>query len=219
MEKYIASIDQGTTSTRCLIFNKIGDIIGSSQKEHTQKYPEPGWVEHEPLEIWNSTENVIRDAIASSSIKPEQISAIGITNQRETTIVWDKNTGRPVYNAIVWQDTRTKQLCDQLALEGGLERFRSITGLPLAPYFSATKIKWILDHIPGARTGAENGSLIFGNIDTWLIWWLTGGPGKGSHITDVTNASRTLLMNIHSCDWDEELLGIFENPQTDDARD
>jgi glycerol kinase len=199
--KYIAAIDQGTTSTRCILFDQAGLPISIAQKEHPQIYPRPGWVEHDPLEIWARTQGVVAEAMAYAKCNPGNIAAIGITNQRETTVVWDKKTGRPVHNAIVWQDTRTAGICNDLAGQGGQERYRAKTGLPLATYFSGPKIKWLLDNIPGARQRAEKGDLLFGNIDTWLIWNLTG-----IHVTDVTNASRTMLMNLATLEWDEEIL-------------
>jgi glycerol kinase len=211
MPKYVASIDQGTTSTRCIVFDHTGLIQAVSQKEHAQIYPQPGWVEHDPIEIWQRTQEVIRGVL--SKIPPEQISAVGITNQRETTIVWDKTTGEPYYNAIVWQDTRTKLICDELALNGGQDHFRPKVGLPLATYFSGPKIKWLLDNVDGVRHAAENGQAVFGNIDTWIIWWLTGGPKGGSHVTDVSNASRTMLMNLATMDWDSEILDELEIPR------
>jgi glycerol kinase len=213
MNKYIAAIDQGTTSTRCILFDHNGGVVCSSQREHRQLYPQAGWVEHDPLEIWQNTQDVIREVLTMTRINPGEIISIGITNQRETTLVWDRSTGKPYYNAIVWQDTRTRQLCDELASDGGQDRFRYRVGLPLATYFSATKIRWLLDNIPQLRHAAEHGDALFGNIDTWLIWWLTGGPGHGSHVTDVTNASRTLLMDLQSLDWDTEILEILKIPR------
>lgn len=219
MSKYVAAIDQGTTSTRCMIFDHGGNVVSSAQKEHRQIYPQPGWVEHDPLEIWESTQEVIRQACHKAAVKPGDIAAVGVTNQRETTIVWDAQTGQPFYPAIVWQDTRTKDICDQLALDGGLDRFRNRVGLPLATYFSAPKIRWILDHMPEARQAAREGRALFGNIDTWLIWWLTGGPAhpasksRSNHVTDVTNASRTMLMNLHTLDWDDEILHLLDIPR------
>lgn len=198
---YIAAIDQGTTSTRCIIFNQAGKPVSAAQKEHTQIYPQPGWVEHDPVEIWARTQGVFADAMAYAGCYPGNIAAIGITNQRETTVVWEKKTGRPIHNAIVWQDTRTAGICAGLAGQDGQNRYRAKTGLPLATYFSGPKIKWLLDNLPGARKRAEKGELLFGNIDTWLIWNLTG-----SHVTDVTNASRTMLMNLAMLDWDKEIL-------------
>jgi glycerol kinase len=208
MSKYVAAIDQGTTSTRFMIFDHAGDVIAVDQKEHEQIYPKPGWVEHDPLEIWARTVDVMNGALEKSGVSPEDIAAIGITNQRETTVLWDKNTGKPVYNALVWQDTRTDLIINDLAKEGGLDRFRLKTGLPLATYFSGPKLKWILDNVDGARAKAESGDLLFGTIDTWLIWNLTG-----QHITDVTNASRTLMMNINTLDWDDENLDILDIPR------
>jgi glycerol kinase len=213
MPRYIASIDQGTTSTRCMIFDHLGLPISHSQKEHRQIYPQPGWVEHDPLEIWERTQAVVRDAMSTANILAEDIAAVGVTNQRETSLVWDRNTGIPYYNAIVWQDTRTKEICDSLAANGGQGRFRPITGLPLATYFSGPKLKWVLDNIPGVRAAAERGEAIFGNIDTWIIWWLTGGPKGGAHISDVTNASRTLLMKLTTLDWDEDILNEMGIPR------
>ncbi len=214
MPKYIAAIDQGTTSTRCLLFDHGGNIIFSAQREHSQIYTQPGWVEHDPLEIWQRTQEVIREVVIAGNIIPGDIAAIGVTNQRETTVVWDQNTGIPFYNAIVWQDTRTKEICDGLAADGGLDRFRLKVGLPLTTYFSGTKIMWLLDNIPNLRYAAERGDAIFGNIDSWIIWWLTGGPGKGVHITDVTNASRTLLMDLSNLQWDDEILKILNIPRS-----
>ncbi len=213
MKKYVVAIDQGTTSTRCILFTKQGQIVGSAQKEHKQIYPQPGWVEHNPLEIWACTKEVISQAMAQASIHPGEIAALGVTNQRETTIVWNRYNGIPYYNAIVWQDTRTKEICDRLSLSGGQDRFREKTGLPIATYFSATKINWMLENVEGLRKAAQKGEAIFGNIDTWLIWWLTGGTNGGVHVTDVSNASRTLLMNLQTLDWDEELLDILQIPR------
>lgn len=213
MPKYIAAVDQGTTSSRCILFDQGGSIIALSQKEHRQIYPQPGWVEHDPMEIWENTQQVCRQAIAQAGAAPGDIVAVGVTNQRETTLVWDRSTGQPFYPAIVWQDTRTKPFCDQLSQDGGQDRFRGKVGLPLNPYFSGTKIRWILDNVPGVRQQAARGEALFGNIDTWLIWWLTGGPQSGAHVTDVTNASRTLLMNLEMLDWDSELLEVFDIPR------
>lgn len=208
MPKYVAAIDQGTTSTRFIVFNHVGSVVAIEQKEHRQIYPKPGWVEHDPLEIWSRTRDVMAGAISKDGIDPKDIAAIGVTNQRETTVVWNKSTGQPVYNAIVWQDTRTDEICNELAKNGGQDRLRAKTGLPLATYFSGPKIKWILDNIYGARERAEKGELLFGNIDTWIIWNLTG-----EHITDVTNASRTLLMNLATLDWDDEILSLLDIPR------
>ena len=213
MPKYLAAIDQGTTSTRCMIFNHSGQVISLAQKEHEQIYPQPGWVEHNPLEIWDKTNKVIREALVKAGVKPGDLAAAGITNQRETAVVWDRRTGKPFYNAIVWQDTRTKNICDQLAETGGQNRFREKVGLPLATYFSGPKIKWILENVHGVRTAAERGDALFGNLDTWVIWWLTGGPEVGAHVTDVTNASRTLLMNLETLNWDDEILSILDIPR------
>jgi glycerol kinase len=208
MGRYILAIDQGTTSTRCILFDAQGMPVAMAQQEHRQIYPRPGWVEHDALEIWENTEGVVRQALAKAGARPAEILAIGITNQRETTMIWERETGRPIYNAIVWQDTRTDALCAELAQEGGQDRFRPQTGLPLATYFSGPKIAWLLEHIPGARARAERGELLFGNIDTWLIWNLCG-----EHVTDVTNASRTLLMNLHTLDWDDHILSVLGIPR------
>lgn len=208
--KFILSFDQGTTSSRAIIFNKEGEIVSLAQKEFTQIYPQPGWVEHDALEIWSSQLSVATEAVAKAQLTPAHIAAIGITNQRETTIVWDKETGTPVYNAIVWQDRRTASYCNQLKEEGYDTMVQEKTGLIVDAYFSATKIKWILDNIKGARQKAEEGKLLFGTVDSWLIWNLTGGK---VHTTDVTNASRTMIYNIHSLEWDEELLELFTIPK------
>ncbi len=208
MQKYAAAIDQGTTSTRFIIFDHEGNIVSVDQKEHQQIYPKPGWVEHDPLEIWSCTQEVIAGALEKADCKVSDIAAIGITNQRETTMVWDRKTGKPIYNAIVWQDTRTDVTINELAKNGGQDRFRDKTGLPLATYFSGPKIKWILDHVEGAHQKAKRGELLFGNMDTWIIWNLIG-----EHVTDVTNASRTLLMNLATLDWDEEILSLLNIPR------
>jgi glycerol kinase len=210
---YVAAIDQGTTSTRCMIFGRAGDVVAIDQREHEQLFPRPGWVEHHPEEIWQRTQAVIRGALDKSGLQREQIAAVGITNQRETTLVWHRASGKPVYNAVVWQDTRTDQIVNELAREGGQDRFRDKTGLPLSTYFSGPKIRWMLDNVPDARSGAEKGDLIFGNVDTFLIWWLTGGPNGGVHVTDVTNASRTLLMDLRTLDWDADLLDAIGVPR------
>jgi len=210
MSQYIAAIDQGTTSTRFIVFDHGGNVIAVDQKEHRQIYPQPGWVEHDPLEIWERTQEVIKGALKVSGLQSADIAAIGITNQRETTVVWDKNTGQPIYNAIVWQDTRTDTIINELAKDGEQDGFRTKTGLPLATYFSGPKIKWILDNVPEARAKAENGELLFGNIDTWIIWNLTG---REVHITDVTNASRTMLMDLSALDWDDEILRLLNIPR------
>lgn len=213
MKKYVISIDQGTTSSRCIIFDHSGSIVAVDQKEHTQIYPKPGWVEHDALEIWNSVLYVIRGALNKASISLSEIAACGITNQRETTVVWERATGRPIANAIVWQDTRTAGFMNQLAADGGQDRFREIVGLPTNPYFSGSKIRWLLDNTPGAREKAEKGELCFGTIDTWLIWNLTGGINGGVHVTDVSNASRTFLMNLQTLDWDDQMLEIIGVPR------
>ncbi|MGQ9467640.1 MAG: glycerol kinase GlpK [Anaerolineae bacterium] len=213
MPRYVAAVDQGTTSTRFIIFDHAGQVVSLHQLEHQQIYPQPGWVEHDPMEIWERTQQVIRTALARNNIDPRDIAAIGVTNQRETTVVWDRRSGRPYYNAIVWQCTRTKEICDALAREGGQDRFRARTGLPLATYFSGPKIRWILDNVPGVREAAEKGDALFGTIDTWIIWWLTGGPDGGAHVTDVSNASRTMLMNLETLDWDPEILDILDIPR------
>jgi glycerol kinase len=213
MAKYVAAVDQGTTSTRFMVFDHSGRVISVEQLEHRQIYPQPGWVEHDPMEIWERTQQVIKAGLEKAKIDPKDIAAIGVTNQRETTIIWDKKTGKPYYNAIVWQCTRTKDICEELAKEGGQDRFRPKTGLPIATYFSGPKIKWILDNVPGVREAAEKGEALFGNIDTWEIWWLTGGPKGGAHVTDVSNASRTMLMNLETLDWDQEILDILGIPR------
>jgi len=213
MAKYVAAVDQGTTSTRFMVFDHSGQVVSLEQLEHKQIYPQPGWVEHDPMEIWERTQQVIKAGLEKAKIDPKDIAAIGVTNQRETTIIWDKKTGKPYYNAIVWQCTRTKDICEELAKEGGIDRFRPKTGLPIATYFSGPKIKWILDNVPGVREAAEKGEALFGNIDTWVIWWLTGGPKGGAHVTDVSNASRTMLMNLETLDWDQEILDILGIPR------
>jgi glycerol kinase len=196
-----------------MIFGRAGEVIGVDQQAHEQIYPRPGWVEHNPAEIWQRTQDVVRGALARSGLRRDQLAAVGITNQRETTVVWDRHSGKPIYNAIVWQDTRTDQIVNELARQVGQDRFRTRTGLPLATYFSGPKIRWILDHVQGARAAAENGDLIFGNVDTFLIWWLTGGPAGGVHVTDVTNASRTMLMDLHALTWDDDLLQTVGVPR------
>ena len=211
MEKYILALDQGTSSSRAIVFDKYGQTKAVSQKEFTQIFPKPGWVEHNPMEIWSSQASVIAEAITSIDINGLNIAAIGITNQRETTIVWDAETGEPVYNAIVWQDRRTSEFCDCLKRDGRTVLIRSKTGLIIDAYFSATKILWILENVPGARKRADEGKLRFGTVDTWLIWMLTRGE---VHVTDVTNASRTMLFNIHTLEWDKELLNLFGIPES-----
>ena len=210
-EQYILAIDQGTSSSRAIVFNRQGESLAVAQKEFTQHFPQSGWVEHDPQEIWSSEAAVISEVMASMGISGQDIAAVGITNQRETTILWDAETGEPVYNAIVWQDRRTAEYCDRLKADGLTETIRQKTGLIIDAYFSATKIKWVLDHVPGARQRAEQGRLRFGTVDTWLVWQLTGGR---LHITDATNASRTMLFNIHTLQWDEELLRLFDIPRS-----
>lgn len=211
MSKYILALDQGTTSSRAIVFNHEGHIVSAAQKEFTQIYPHGGWVEHDPMEIWATQIGVANEAIVRAGITAEDLAAIGITNQRETTVVWDKNTGKPVYNAIVWQCRRTASICDDLRARGLVDTIRDKTGLVLDAYFSGTKVKWILDNVEGAREKAERGELIFGNIDTWLIWNLTGGK---VHVTDYSNASRTMLFNIHDLKWDDDILKELNIPKS-----
>jgi glycerol kinase len=211
MAQYAAAVDQGTTSTRFMVFDHSGQVVSVDQKEHEQIYPKPGWVEHDPMEIWQRTEEVVRAGL--DKVDVQDIAAVGVTNQRETTVVWERSSGKPVFNAIVWQDTRTDQICNELAKDGGQDRFRAKTGLPIATYFSGPKIKWILENVDGVRAKAESGDVIFGNIDTFVIWLLTGGPDGGVHVTDVSNASRTMMMNLQSLDWDDEILGILGVPR------
>lgn len=210
MAKYVMALDQGTTSSRGIIFDENGTIKGVTNREFTQIYPKPGWVEHDPMEIWGSQIGVAKEVLEKSGLSPSDIAAIGITNQRETTIVWDKNTGKPVYNAIVWQCRRTAPICDELKEKGLTEKIREKTGLVIDAYFSGTKVKWILDNVEGAREKAEKGELLFGNVDTWLIWNMTGGK---VHVTDYSNASRTMLFNIHTLDWDDEILAELNIPR------
>ena len=212
MADYVLAIDQGTTSSRAIIFDKSGSIVSSGQLEHEQIFPQAGWVEHDPKEIWNNTREVIGQALSRANLTRHDIAAVGITNQRETAVVWDKTTGEPVYNAIVWQDTRTQPIVDRLAADGGVERFKEIVGLPLATYFSGTKIVWILENVEGAREKAEAGDLIFGTTDTWVLWNLTGGVSGGVHATDVTNASRTLFMDLKTLTWRQDILDAFGVP-------
>ena len=212
MADFIGAIDQGTTSSRFIIFDLEGRIRGLDQKEHGQIFSRPGWVEHDPMEIWENTQEVIQGALAKAGIKGSQLAAVGITNQRETTVVWDRKTGRPFFNAVVWQCARTHEICRRLIAEGGQDRFRETTGLPISTYFSGPKIKWILDSVPQARQAAEKGDALYGTMETWIIWWLTGGPKGGAHVTDVTNASRTMLMDLHSLEWDREILHILDIP-------
>jgi len=213
LSTYIGAIDQGTTSTRFIIFDRAGRIVSVAQKEHEQIYPRPGWVEHDASEIWRRTEGVIEAAMMQKGLRPRDLAAIGITNQRETTILWDRKTGQPIYNALVWQDTRVGLYVAELARNGGLDRFRSKTGLPLATYFSGLKIRWVLDNVSGGRERGEAGEILFGNIDAYLLWKLTGGPRGGIHLTDCTNASRTQLMNLQTLDWDDELLEVIGVPR------
>jgi glycerol kinase len=212
MAQYAAALDQGTTSSRAMVFNHEGRVVSVSQKEHEQIYPKPGWVEHDPKEIWARSQEVLDEALSEAGASVDDIAAIGITNQRETTVVWDRNTGEPVMNAIVWQHTRTDKLVDELSADGGQARFQETVGLPLATYFSGPKVRWILDNVDGAREKAEAGDLAFGNIDTWLIWNLTGGTDGGLHITDVTNASRTMLMDLKTLSWDEDIASTIGVP-------
>ncbi len=212
IKAYIGAIDQGTTSTRFLLFNRKGQIAASHQLEHRQIFPKPGWVEHDPMSIWENTQKVIKGAMQEAKVEPGEIDSIGITNQRETTVAWDPKTGKPYHNAIVWQDTRTKDICDELISEGGIDRFRDTTGLPISTYFSATKLSWLLRNVEGLREAADRGEVYFGNIDTWLLWWLTGGPNGGRHVTDVTNASRTLLLDLETLSWDTQMLKVFNIP-------
>jgi glycerol kinase len=214
MADYVGALDQGTTSTRFMIFDHRGQVKGIDQKEHEQIFPKPGWVEHDANEIWTRSQEVTQGALDKAGLSLSDLAAVGITNQRETTVVWDRNTGEPVYNAIVWQDTRTDQICNELAADGGQDRFRAKVGLPIATYFSGPKVKWILDNVEGARERADAGDLVFGNIDSWVIWNLTGGTNGGIHITDVTNASRTMLMDLSTLAWDDEILGIMGIPKS-----
>ncbi len=214
-KSYVAALDQGTTGTRCILFDHRGQPVASAYAEHAQLYPQPGWVEHDPLEIWEKTQRVIRRALQQGGVQAGEIAAVGITNQRETTVIWDRRTGKPYHNAIVWQDTRTKSICDELARESdlGLDRFRAQVGLPLATYFAGPKLKWLLENVPAAREAAARGDALCGTIDTWIIWWLTGGPEGGAHVTDVTNASRTMLMDLHTLDWDDDILQLLGLPR------
>jgi len=213
MARYAAAVDQGTTGTRFMVFTHDGKVASTNYEEHQQIYPQPGWVEHNPMEIWEKTQQVIKASLAAGNIDPKEISGIGVTNQRETTILWDKSTGQPVYNAIVWQDTRTREICQKIIDDGFEPTVKAKTGLVSATYFSGPKIKWILDNVPGVRARAEKGEVLFGNIDTWEIWWLTGGPKGGAHVTDYTNASRTMLMNLKTLDWDDEILNYLGIPR------
>ena len=211
MKKYVMALDQGTTSSRAILFDHEQNIVALGQQEFTQHYPKPGYVEHDPMEIFASQTAVLLEVMFKSGISPEQMAAIGITNQRETTIVWNKNTGLPVYNAIVWQCRRTADICEDLVARGYADKIKESTGLIIDAYFSGTKIKWILDNVPGAREQADRGELLFGTVDTWLIWKMTGGR---VHVTDYTNASRTMLFNIHTLEWDEEILSALSIPRS-----
>ncbi|GAB3673063.1 glycerol kinase GlpK [Actinocorallia lasiicapitis] len=210
-KRYIAAIDQGTTSSRCIIFDSDSHILAVDQREHRQIFPRPGWVEHDASQIWSRVQEVAAGALGKAGLSPSDLTAVGITNQRETTVIWDRATGRPVHHALVWQDTRTEALCGELAADGGRDRFAAKTGLPLASYFAGPKIRWLLDNVPGLRERADRGELLFGTMDTWVIWNLTGGA---VHVTDVTNASRTLLMNLATLDWDDEILAALDIPRS-----
>ncbi|MDO4717564.1 MAG: glycerol kinase GlpK [Propionibacteriaceae bacterium] len=213
-EKFILAVDQGTTSTRAIIFNHAGTIVSVGQMEHEQIFPRAGWVEHDPIEVWNNTREVVAQALAKASLNKDDIAAVGITNQRETTVVWDKTTGEPVYNAIVWQDTRTQKIVEELGGAEGADKYKAIVGLPLATYFSGPKVKWILDNVEGARARAEAGDLLMGNMDTWVLWNMTGGVEGGVHVTDVTNASRTMLMDLKTLDWDPKIAADMTIPMS-----
>src|SRR5690242_7006914 len=212
-EQYVAAVDQGTNSTRCILFDRRGRLVSVAQREHRQLFPKPGWVEHDAAEIWRNVTRVVPAALRQIGAAPSQIVAIGITNQRETSLLWDRATGRPIGNAVVWQDTRTDRLVAELAGAEGADRFAGLCGLPLNTYFSAPRLKWMLDHTPGLRARAERGEVLFGTMESWLIWNFTGGANGGLHATDVTNASRTMLMNIATLEWDDELLAAFDVPR------
>jgi glycerol kinase len=213
MTRYVGAIDQGTTSSRFIVFDGRGALVAVAQREHAQIYPQPGWVEHDAAELWRNTEAVIGEALTKGGVLRSELAAVGITNQRETTVLWDRNTGVPLHNALVWQDTRTAELVAQFARDGGQDRFRARTGLPLTTYFSGLKLRWLLDTVPGARAKAAAGDVLFGTVDSWVLWNLTGGPSGGAHLTDVTNASRTQLMDLKTLDWDDELLAAFDIPR------
>ena len=213
MVQYAAAIDQGTTGTRFIVFDEIGQIVTAFYEEHAQIYPQPGWVEHDAAEIWKKTCHVIRGALNEAGLRPSELAGVGITNQRETVVVWDRRTGEPLCNAVVWQDTRTREMCQRLIADGLEPTFRTKSGLPINTYFSGPKLKWLLDRIPGLRERAEAGDAAFGTVDSWLVWNLTGGPKAGVHVTDVTNASRTMLMDVRTLAWDDELLGILSIPR------
>ncbi len=212
--RFVAAIDQGTTGTRFMIFGRDGRIAGSSYLAHGQIYPRPGWVEHDPREIWENVKLVVQNGMAGGGLRAAELAGIGVANQRETTLLWERKTGRPIYNAVVWQDTRTREICEGLEAAGLGPAVRKKTGLRIATYFSGPKIRWILDHVSGARAAARKGDLLFGTIDSWVIWWLTGGPHGGVHVTDYTNASRTMLMDLKSLDWDDELLKVLRIPRS-----
>src|SRR6195952_4685398 len=214
MAKYVAALDQGTTSTRCMLFDHGGQVVSVAQKEHEQIYPKPGWVEHDANEIWTNTQEVVAQALESAGAGTDDIAGVGITNQRETALVWDRTTGEPIHNALVWQDTRTDKLVDEYSRDGGPARFQEKVGLPLAPYCSGPKIRWILDNVDGAADKAEAGDLVFGNMDTWLIWNMTGGVDGGLHITDPTNASRTMIMDLDTLTWDESIAADMGIPMS-----
>jgi glycerol kinase len=214
MADYAGALDQGTTSTRFMIFDHAGQVVSIDQKEHEQIFPQPGWVEHDANEIWERCQEVTQGALSKAGLSTSDLAAVGVTNQRETTVVWDRTTGEPVHNAIVWQDTRTDRICNELSASGGQDRFRAKVGLPIATYFSGPKVKWILDNVEGARARAEAGDLVFGNIDTWCIWNMTGGTNGGVHVTDVTNASRTMLMDLDTLAWDDDILAIMGIPKS-----
>ena len=213
MTQFVGAVDQGTTGTRFILFNQSGEPISSAYREHRQIYPRPGWVEHDAAEIWQRTATVVREGLDSCGVSGGQLAAIGITNQRETTLVWDRHTGEPLANAIVWQDTRTRDICRQLIDDGVEQHVREVTGIPIATYFSGPKLAWLLDNIPGLRHKAEAGEALFGTMDTWLIWKLSGGPNGGRHVTDVTNASRTMMMSLDTLDWDDGLLAVLSIPR------
>ncbi len=213
MQRLVAAIDQGTTSTRCILFDQGGRLVSVAQQEHRQLMPRPGWAEHDAAEIWRNVSAVVPRALAQAGVTPDHLAAIGIANQRETTVLWDRHTGRPLGNAVTWQDTRTANLVAELVADGGANRFRDLCGLPLAPYFAGPRLNWLLDHTPGARARAERGDVLFGTMESWLIWNLTGGPDGGLHVTDVTNASRTMLMDITTLAWSEPLLAAFAVPR------
>ncbi len=210
MTRYMGAIDQGTTSTRFMIFDKQGNIITVGRKEHDQICNQPGWVEHDPVQIWENTRAVIRRGLKTAGIQGKDLAAVGITNQRETVVAWDRTTGKPYFNAIVWQCTRSDKICEELIKDGGQDRFRKKTGLPIATYFSGPKIKWLMENVPEIKAGVEKGKALFGTMDTWLIWNMTGGPDGGRHVTDITNASRTLLMNLQTLDWDQDILSVLK---------